>query len=229
MAVGCPDPTPATPVGPNGSAPTAGPSGGPGGAAPPADGGAGGNPQGGRFVVADGAGIRVSGTIQYEGAGSGRVQVDFLQLGENNQRTLVHSAQTNGLGAWSELAPKGFGDVYVMAFMDKDGDGPSPTDPTAVVGPLTLGDENIAGVVLMLSDSGDLGPLSLSGGGPGPGAAPPEGADIPPPEGNPEGGTRPADGTIAPPGGNPDAQPAGGGAIAPPEGNPEGGSRPAGE
>ena len=203
LLAGCPDPNP------TGQFPTTTTGGGAGSGGAPA---AGDNPGGGgtapnsaRFTVEEGNAVRLTGTISYEGAVTGRMQLDFLTLGDGGRPMLVNSQQVQGVGKWTAKVPKEFGELYIVAFIDKDGDGPSPTDPAGrTVEPLVIGAEDIKDVELVLSDEPDLGPLTPGGtgalpgsvptpDGPAPDGPPPDGPppDGPPPEGNPEGGDAP--------------------------------------
>ncbi len=124
--------------------------------------------------------ITISGSVSYAGAAQGTIRLEFLQLGEGRPPELVHTQTLDAMGAFSLQAPKGFGEVYAVSFIDIDGDGPSPTDPAGMA-PITIVDADLAGIVLALSDTPDLGPLTPE--------SPPEGATLvapPPGETSPE-------------------------------------------
>ncbi|MBO83851.1 MAG: hypothetical protein CL927_00715 [Deltaproteobacteria bacterium] len=130
-----------------------------------------------QFIIEDGESITLSGTITCEEAVTGHVQLDFLKLDESGQRAVVHGLQVAGLGDWQELAPKGFGEVYIMAFADNDRNGPSETDPKAVAGPIDIGSAAIDSIRLDLQQNADMGRLALSTTGERPsGSAPPGGS-----------------------------------------------------
>lgn len=207
---GCYDPVVSVnadaPIGPDGR-PSAGPGGNP-------DGGPGNpnenNHHSSQFIVEDGEGITLSGTITSDDPVSGQIQLDFLQLDANGARTLVHATSVPDSGDWSELVPKGFGEVYIMAFADNDRNGPSEHDPKAVAGPIVIGDENVEGVTLNLTTHADLGRLSLSTQGEAPSGSAPPGGDPSAASEPPSGSRPPGDAPPQPP---PDGAP-------PPSGGP---------
>lgn len=157
---------------------------------------AGARPTNARFEINEGEGVILSGTISYPGAKTGTMRMDFLTLAESSHPQLAHAASLPGLGPYSIEIPKDYGELHIVAFIDVDGDGPTPSDPAATT-KIVVGSEPLSGVDLALSDTPDLGELT-------PGAThnptPTEGG-APPADGSP-----PADG--APPAGEaPPAQP----------------------
>ena len=189
---GCPDPNP---TGQFSSAPAAG------GAAATGAGGAGRSgdgstaPNSARFSVPEGEGVKISGTITYEGSVTGRMQLDFLKVPDGSAPQLVNSQQLKSSGNWSARVPKDFGPVHIVAFIDKEGDGPSLDDPAGrTTDPLVIASEDIADVTIALSDTPDLGNLAPGGTGALPGKMPqPDGPppDGPPPDGPPPDGAAP--------------------------------------
>jgi hypothetical protein len=200
---GCPDPNP---TGQFSGTSSAGAS-SVGGAASPGGAGDGSTaPNSARFDVASGEGVKISGTITYSGPATGRMQLDFLQVPDGGAPQLVNSQQLKGPGKWSSQVPKDFGPLHIVAFIDKDGDGPSLTDPAGrTADPLVISAEDIADVVIVLTDEPDLGNLAPGGTGalpgkmPSPDDPPPDGPppDGPPPDGPPPDGP-PPDGPGAP-------------------------------
>lgn len=204
--------------------------GGPGGAGdkgpPPGGGGAGGPPTGEDWgALGDDEKVMLTGTVTYEGTKTGSYRVDFLTVADDAPPNLLNAATLDGAGDFSMPARKGlnaeYETVYMVAFIDVDSDGPSPTDPAAYA-ELSVGDVDVTDIALVLSDTPDLGPLTPGAnppngekgdkpapgegdapeaGGPPPGegaeGAPPPGEGGPPPgEGGPppgEGGPPPAD------------------------------------
>lgn len=254
---GCPDPS--------GQAPQQGPGGGPG-----AEGGAGGGPAGGgpggggpggggpggggpggkgnerrpenvKFDVAEGQGVAISGTFSYAGTKTGIYKVDFLSRKENGPIELVHSLTIEKPGPFSVEAPKSYGAIYVVAFVDEASDGPTATDPAGMTKePLQIGEVPIADVTVEVSDTPDLGEFTpgaggganQAGGGGGPqgggGAGGPQGGAGGPPGGGAGGaaGGPPGGGAGGPPGGGAGGPPGGGGTPGaghpPANGGPEG-------
>ncbi len=242
MLSGCPDPTaggtagqgPGAPAGgpaaggpgagaPGAGGPGAGVPGGEGAGAPPMGAGAagGGRPDQARFSVAEGEGVEISGTFEYAGSATGSHRIDFLTMDTDGPPTLVHALSLDAAGPWSVEAPKNFGKVYIVAFIDKKGDGPSSDDPSGrIADQVEIGTKPVTGLTLTLKDDADLGNLTPGAAGPPEGAGTPDAA-LPPSEGGapgvqdgvePEGeavdaeapglGTPPPEGSLPPGGGD---------------------------
>ncbi len=173
------------------------------------------HPDDARWKLAEGEGVALSGTVSYEGeAPEGAVRVDVLTQAGDAPPHLVSAETLEGLGAFTIRAPKDFGEVHLVAFIDRAGDGPSPDDAAATV-KVSIGAEDVPDLSLALSDEPDLGGLT-------PGAPPTENGA--PPEGDAAGGPAPGEGGPPPEGdaaGGPPpeagAPPVEGAAGAPPE------------
>ncbi len=240
LLAGCPDPTAAPEGGgmpdqpmdgmPGVEGGQPGGPGGPGGAPPGGEGGApNGRPVAPGFKVTTGEGIKLSGTVSYTGSKTGVVRIDFLQKStQSNFPDLIHSMELATPGAWEVEAPKDGGEFWVVAFLDADGNGPSPGEPAARVKDMVkLGSTPIAGLDLALSDTPDLGDLAPGGASPegaAPGGAPP-GAELKPGEAPPG-----AAGAMGAPGeaGAPGALPAGAAPTGAPAAGGPAGTPPAG-
>jgi|GEM_PF-1594360 len=197
---GCPDPNPTgayTEQG--GGAPSAGgPGGGSGGGAAGGP-GSGTRPDDARFKVGEGEGVALAGTFTYDGEAKGRMQIDFLTQESGGPPRLVHTLQLDKLGEWKTRVPKNYGELHIVAFIDKEGDGPSSDDPAAKSdGPIAIAEADITDVELKLTDDPDLGTFTPGGGGqpngePQPDGPPPDGPppDGPPPDGPPPDGPPP--------------------------------------
>lgn len=199
----------------NGGAGAKGPSGGaPAEGAPPEMSTAA-HPDDARWKLAEGEGIALSGTVSYEGEPpTGAVRVDVLTQSGDAPPHLVSAETLDGLGPFTIRAPKDFGEVHLVAFIDRAGDGPSPDDAAATL-KVTIGAEDVAELSLALSDEPDLGGLTPGAPPTENGGAPPEGGEAggPPPEGGAAGGPPPEGGAAGGP---------------PPEGDAAGGPPPAG-
>jgi hypothetical protein len=152
----CPDPTTASDLG---HGPGGGPAGGPagGGSAGPGQ-PLGPPPEAGSFQVEDGSGVTISGTLVYEGSKTGVFRIDFLQKEGEAPPTLAHMIELDTPGPFSVAAPAETGSLYVVGFVDIDGDGPSTSDPAGMLEePIVVGDAAISELVLTLSDAPDLG------------------------------------------------------------------------
>ena len=233
VLVACPDPNPTGSYTSSGGGDVAS-SGGPGSAGPGGAGGpAGTRPDDARFKVGEGEGVELSGSFLYEGEASGRMQIDFLTQEEGGPPRLVHTLQVDKPGPWKTRAPTNYGELHVVAFIDKEGDGPSSDDPAAKSdGPITIADADVTDVELKLSDDPELGTFTPGGSGqpngePQPDGPPPDGPppDGPPPDGPPPDGP-PPDGP-PPDGAAPEGAP--GGDAPAPDAPPPAGDAPAGD
>jgi hypothetical protein len=189
-----------------------GPAGQPGmqpgpGQAPPG----GGRPKAKGFEVTPGQGVKISGSIAYKGTKTGTICVDFLKQGKDNDfPELVDSITLDKMGPFEVEAPKDFGDVWIVSFIDANGNGPDAGEPAArVKDAVKIGSENISNITLELSDSPDLGKLTPGGDVPPGGAAAGKSA----PGAGAPGAAPGADGAaMNPPPGGAGAPPAGAGA-----------------
>jgi hypothetical protein len=138
------------------------------------------------FSVKEGEGVPLTGTISYTGSKSGKIRIDFLKMTSNQPPQLAHTVELPAWGEWTVSAPRGFGDVRIVGFLDQTGDGPSKDDPAcAWAGVLAIGQDPITNVDLVLSDTPDLGDLT-PGSQPPPGVAP-SGSNAGAPAGPPPG------------------------------------------
>lgn len=156
----CPDPTTAAELG----------NPGPGGAAPGSPGGPqsamdGPPPAPGNFNVADGAGVVVSGTLAYPGNQSGQLRLDFLATEDDAPPRLLHVEKLDAFGSYSVSTPPNTGSVAIVAFVDVNNDGPSPTDPAGMIR-INIEESNIESADITLSDEPDLGDLTPGDVGP---------------------------------------------------------------
>ena len=156
----CPDPTTAAELG----------NPGPGGAAPGAAGGPqpamdGPPPAPGNFNVADGAGVVVSGALAYPGNQSGQLRLDFLATEDDAPPRLLHVEKLDAFGSYSVSTPPNTGSVAIVAFVDVNNDGPSPTDPAGMIR-INIEESNIDSADITLSDEPDLGDLTPGDVGP---------------------------------------------------------------
>jgi hypothetical protein len=156
---GCPDPQTASSIGhgPGGAANPGAPS-----AGPPVTTGA--SPEAGRFDVTAGEGVLVSGTFEYSGETSGKYRIDFLQKDGDAPPRLLHTLELDAPGAFELEAPAGTGSVFVVGFVDADGDGPSNADPGGMLtAPIVIDNSPIADLVLTISEAPDLGDFTPGG------------------------------------------------------------------
>ncbi len=191
LLIGCPEPPPdvVTP----GQAPTAGGGGtavaaaaGDGVASPDDPATAGGRiPPGMRieppgFGLEEGEGVKLSGSLSYEGEVDGELRVEILQAGgEGAGPQLLHAITLDALGPWSVIAPAGLGEVTVVAYLDRDHNGPSPDEPAGLLeSAVDVADIDIAGLDMTLADSGPEGMEGLEDKVPPAGAAPAEGEAV---------------------------------------------------
>lgn len=227
-----PNAIPGTPD-PNAAPGPADPNATPGAGAPNGANQAGSRPVPAGFTVTPGQGVKLSGNIVWSGAVDGKLRVDFLRNPEGSPYPeLMHSLEQSKAGPWSVEVPKDLGEISVVAFIDKDDNGPSPGEPMALYkGDLKIASQTeIKDINLELSESPDMGAFQPRNEQTGQGGAPSElvGAGPNPTTGAtgvPAPGTPPAGGTEgAPPPGTPPA----GAPAAPPGPAPAGGAAPAG-
>ena len=130
---------------------------------------------GSSFDFTDGE-VLLKGTVAYPGAKTGRIRLDLLTQEGIAAPMLVSAEEVAELGAFELKVPKGFGELHILGFIDEAGDGPSEDDPSGSI-TIEVGEVDIEGLELNLSDDPDLGDLR-----PGP---PPEGQEGGPPGGEP--------------------------------------------
>ncbi|MFT5584912.1 MAG: hypothetical protein ACI9VR_002500 [Cognaticolwellia sp.] len=163
------------------------------------------HPDDARWKVKAGEGISIQGSVSYGGEPpEGAVRIDVLTQAGEAPPHLVSAETLEGMGTFTFQAPKDFGEVHLVAFIDRTGDGPSPDDAAATT-KLDITTVDITGLELVLTDEPDLGDLT-PGAPPDengqPGDAPAEGepgegqpsGDGPPPDGPPQGDGPPLDG-----------------------------------
>jgi hypothetical protein len=109
-------------------APPEGPPAGDGQGGPPVPGPGDGPVQMPAFKVTPGEGVGLGGTIAWSGK-VGKLRVDVLTKKEDGSPTILHAATLEVGGVFRIEAPKNTGKVTVMAFVDKDGNGPGPNEP----------------------------------------------------------------------------------------------------
>lgn len=160
------------------------------------------------FEVAPGEGVTVAGTISYKGSKTGKIRLDVLGQKDKQMFELLKPLGLEDWGDWSFEAPKGFGEVKIVGFLDQTGDGPSEDDAALLWDqPIDIGDEDITGIDMVLSDDVDLTALTPGAQG---GEAPP-----PPPDDQEGAGDAGAPDAEPPPTDDPAAAGTGGEAAAP--------------
>ena len=159
----CPDPTTAADLGnpgPGGAQP-----GTPGGPNPGEGGPQGPPPAPGQFNVEAGTGVGISGTLSYEGSKEGQLRVDFLATEDDAPPRLLHVEKLDAFGTFNVATPPNTGSVAIVAFVDIDGDGPSPADPAGMTR-VSILESDLTDVDIELSDTPDLGDLTPGTAGP---------------------------------------------------------------
>ena len=199
--------------------PAAGGEGAEGGPQTPGGGGAGGGAGNGcrasdmssaQIPIAEGEAVALSGTLSTSEQG-GPILVELVRLEAEAPVSFYHF-ECSGPGPFTLSAPPDQGEVWLVAFQDPKGDGPTSDDPSAMAGPVTLGRSAQGDLTLALALGADLGRVALphqvagSNAGPkdppgqgqpmvDPGQPPPEGGAAPggtPPAGTPPAGSEPA-------------------------------------
>lgn len=211
LLLGCPDPSVpegtagGTPSGPGNPTPggdgaqqgPANPPGGDGSAGP----GTGAAPGGSMAAlqVEPGQGVTLSGTFEYSGSVGGTLRVDLVRVTGGDHNEILHAMTLDSAGPWSIEVPKDLGKVQISAFIDANGDGPSPGEPTGME-EIEVGSAAVPNIKLTLTDT--EGAVAPAGGGAT--TPPPDGAGM----GSQPGGEAPPppDGAAGPAGGPPPAQ-----------------------
>lgn len=139
-----------------------------------------------------GTGVKVSGTIKYTGAVAGTYRIDVQYPGADGALKLARALTLPGAGAWEVELPKDLGPVVLNAFIDTDGKGPSPTEPSMNWYGVIVGTEPVTGIDLIPADGGAVV------------GTPPSGTASPPTAGGPADGTTPVAEPM-PPGATPPA------------------------
>jgi len=118
----------------------------------------------------DGAGVTVSGTLRYTGESKGMVRIDVLRREDDAPPQLLHVEKLDAPGDFTFQAPSNTGAVSLVAFVDVDEDGPSPTDPAGRAD-IEIAEETVGDLRIDLSDEPELGDLT-PGDAPAPSDAP---------------------------------------------------------
>lgn len=208
LLLGCPEPSEEG----NGPPPDLGGGQPPGGAPPPADGTAPPPPGDGTapppaasgdgtgtggviptLSVTPGEGVKLSGNLTIEGSAPGELRLDLsTPSAEGAGQKIIHAVTLPKPGPWEIEVPKDLGTVTVTFFVDADGDGPSATEPTAVINDVSIKSTPVTGLDATLKGSATTTPP------PADGAAPAAPADGTAPAGTAPTGTAPAGGAAPP-------------------------------
>lgn len=219
ILAGCPSPTPdatTTPAPPPGEGVPGGTPGGDPGAQPPGGDpgaagtpgapagdpgqGAGGTAGGGGSLptlqVTPGNGVTLSGKVAYAGTAKGSIRIDVVQPKPDGGASVLHAVQLDKFGDFSIELPKDTGKVVLNAFVDANGDGPTPGEPGGHTEEIDVKAAAVSGLSITLADTDpsakgedpnkkDMGPPDKAGvapageaggapgGKPGEGGAPP--------------------------------------------------------
>jgi len=154
LAGGCLGPTGEVPAGPGGEAGQPPP---PMGAGDGGQGAAGAPTAATGFGVAPGEGVLLTGSLAYDGTRTGTIRIDFLTADPDAAMPgAVHTLVLDAPGPWSVEAPRDFGRLQICAFLDENGDGPSPGEPKVMLDePLTVASTPIADLALVVRDDWD--------------------------------------------------------------------------
>ncbi len=102
--------------------------------------------------LAEGAGVRVSGTVHYDGSAGGALLIDAMaESGDGSMKGVYHTI-CNGLGPFELELPPDLGKVRLVAVIDHDYTGPGAGDPVGVSEPIRVGIEAVSGVEIPIVD-----------------------------------------------------------------------------
>lgn len=157
-------------------------------------------------LPAPGEGVVVSGTATYEGKQKGSIRVDLLQTDDEGKGNMqpINTVLAGPDGAWKFEVPKDMATVSLVAYIDANGDGPNPGEPSGVKSGIAVGPEGVQGIEVVLSEDDtafeSLGRPEGAPDAPAPGKPPvPDGAPPVPNGQATPGGAPPATGDAPPP------------------------------
>lgn len=109
------------------------------------------------FVLDEGEGVTLSGSIRFVGAAEpvGTLMLEIsVDPGEGAETTgPIHVQELEGLGEWSAQVPEDLGPIRLIAYFDADMNGPGPDEPQGHYDPpLSVGSEDIPGIDFMVTD-----------------------------------------------------------------------------
>jgi len=103
--------------------------------------------------------ITLSGTLSYAGEQTGTVLLQVLTVAANQPPSLMHHEEFEAPSTFSLVAPKNVGSARLISFLDTDDDGPSATDPAAMMS-IEIGTQDLTDLSLLLLDEPDLGDMT---------------------------------------------------------------------
>ncbi len=126
---------------------------------PPGVGGEVPDPKSTQFKVDPEDGLTLSGTLIYTGKQTGTVLLQVLTIEANQPPSLVHHEEFEAPSDFSVVAPKNLGAARLISFLDTDDNGPSATDPAAMIS-IEIGTQSQSHLSLVLLDEPDLGDMT---------------------------------------------------------------------
>jgi SAM-dependent methyltransferase len=102
--------------------------------------------------LAEGAGVKVTGTTTYEGRAGGALLIDAMAEATDGSMKGVYHTICNGLGPFELELPPDLGKVRLVAVIDHDYTGPGAGDPVGVSESIRVGIEPISGVEVPIVD-----------------------------------------------------------------------------
>ncbi|MEE2750505.1 MAG: hypothetical protein VX519_03680 [Myxococcota bacterium] len=117
------------------------------------------DPKSTQFSVDAEEGLTLSGTLSYAGDKTGTVLLQVLTIAANQPPSLMHHEEFEAPTQFSLVAPKNLGSARLISFLDTDDNGPSATDPAAMMS-IEIGTEDLADLSLVLLDEPDLGDMT---------------------------------------------------------------------
>lgn len=120
--------------------------------------------------IDEGTGVTLSATIEADQQ-TGPVLIEVVRL-DGEAPVSIYHFECHGPGRLELTAPPDLGEIYLAAFQDSLGDGPTADDPAGMTGPLSIGKSDIDSLIIKLAAGADLGkvalPHQLAGAGSGP-------------------------------------------------------------
>ena len=100
--------------------------------------------------------VKIKGSLTYRGSAEGPMLVDIMKAGAEKP-TVLYNLALDKAGAFETTAPLDLGEVIIVAYLDKDENGPSKGDPAGKSRVFTLGSDTISDINIILRDGVDLG------------------------------------------------------------------------
>src|SRR5688572_8979185 len=69
------------------------------------------------IALAEGEGIKLSGTFNYAGSATGNMRLDFFRVGADGRPEILHAMALEKTGEWAVNLPAKLGKINILAFI----------------------------------------------------------------------------------------------------------------